>query len=122
MLVKEPQPTLSAKRSELLGALYAAQDQHGYLNEEGMTQVADQLDLPLKDAYSTATFSSMFHVKATGQYIIQVCEGLSCHLAGGGQELVDRPEQKLGTQAGQTTPDGRFPEEVSRLVDQLAGR
>jgi NADH-quinone oxidoreductase subunit E len=146
----EPQPALSARRSGLLDALHAAQDQHGYLSEEAMSQVAQELDLPLKDVYSTATFYSMYHMKAAGQYAIQVCEGLSCHLAGGGQELVDHLERKLGIQVGQTTPDGRFsletvqclascstspnlrindrlyenvtPEEGAELLDRLAGR
>jgi NADH-quinone oxidoreductase subunit E len=149
-LDREPQLTSSARRSGLLDALYAAQDQHGYLSEEALGQVADQLDLPLKDVYSTATFYSLYHMKAAGQYVIQVCESLSCHLGGGGARLADHIGQKLGIRAGQTTTDGLFtletvqclascgtspnlringklyesvtPEEVDRLLDALAGR
>ncbi len=149
-LDKEPKSTSAVKRSGLLDALYAAQNQHGYLNEKALSQVADQLDLPLKDVYSTATFYSLYHMKAAGRYAIQVCESLSCYLAGGGERLVDHIGQKLGIQAGQTTPDGLFtletvqclascdtspnlringklyesvtPEEVDRLLDTLAGR
>jgi len=140
----------SARRSELLDALYAAQEQYGYLSEEALWHVADQLGLPLKDVYSTVSFYSLYHMRPTGEYVIQVCEGLSCHLAGGAERLVDYIRRRLGIEVEQTTPDGLFtletvqclascgtspnlrindelyqnmtPEKVDRLLDQLAGR
>lgn len=138
------------RRSMLLTALYIAQEQHGHLSEEALQRTAERLNLSLKDVYSTASFYSLFQTQSRGQYVIQVCEGLSCHLAGGAERLVDYIQQKLGIEVGQTTRDGLFtlqtaqclascgtsptlrindelhedmtPEKVDRLLDQLARR
>jgi len=105
---KELQLDEPSKRSELLDALYAAQERYGYLSEEALRDVAEQLSLPLKGVHSTASFYSLYHVRPTGQYVIQVCEGLSCFLNGGAERLVDYLCKKLGIEVGETTPDGKF--------------
>ena len=138
-----------AKRSMLLTALYIAQEQHGYLSPEAIQQIAARLGLPASEVYSTATFYTMFDTVPTGQYVIQVCDGLSCHMAGGGEHLVDYISQKLGIGVGETTSDDLFtlrtveclascgtsptvkinddlyedmtPDKIDRLLDQLAG-
>lgn len=137
------------KRAMLLTALYIAQEQHGYLSPEAVEQMAVRLGLPVSEVYSTATFYTMFRTAPTGQYVIQVCDGLSCHMAGGGEHLIEYISQKLGIQVGGTTPDGQFslqtveclascgtsptvkinddlyedmtPDKIDRLLDQLAG-
>lgn len=134
----------------LLTALYIAQAQYGYLNEEALQRVAGRLGFPLAEIYSTASFYSLYRMKPGGRYVIQVCDGLSCHLTGGADTLVDYIRQKLGIQVGETTPDGLFtlqtvecvascgtspamrvndelyenmtPQKVDRLLDHLAGR
>jgi NADH-quinone oxidoreductase subunit E len=139
-----------ARRSMLLTALYIAQEQYGYLSEAALQRTAQRLNISLKDAYSAASFYSLFQTQPLGRYVIQVCEGLSCRLAGGAERLVDYVQRKLGIEAGQTTPDGLFTlqtvqclascgtsptlrindelyedmtsEKVDRLLDQLAER
>jgi len=138
------------KRSMLLTALYIAQEQHGYLSQEAIERTAARLGLTLSDVYSTASFYTMFRTQPVGRYVIQVCEGVSCFLAGGAEPLVDYISRKLNIQPGETTPDGLFtlqtvqclascgtspairvnddlhedmtPDKVDRLLDQLAGR
>jgi len=102
-----PKGTLAA-RSMALTALYIAQEQYGYLSEEALQRVAERLGLSLKDIYSTASFYSLYQMKPAGQYVIQVCEGLSCFLRDGAERLVDCLRRKLGIEVGETTPDGRF--------------
>jgi NADH-quinone oxidoreductase E subunit len=97
-----------AKRSRLLTALYIAQEQEGYLTPEALKRVAERLDVPEAEVYSTASFYTLFRTEPVGQYVIQVCTGLSCYLVGGAERLVDYLEQKLGIRAGETTPDGMF--------------
>lgn len=139
-----------AKQSMVLTALYIAQEQYGHLTEEAIERVAGRLDLPVSHVYSTASFYSLFHVKPTAKYHLQVCEGLSCALCGGAERLIEFLEEKLGIQAGEATPDGLFSlevvqclascgtspamrvndelyedlnfDKVDRLLDQLAGR
>lgn len=138
------------KRSMLLTALYIAQEQHGYLSPKAIEQTAKRLGLSTQEVYSTASFYTMFRTKPVGRYVLQVCTGLCCFLADGGERLVDHISQKLGVKEGETTPDGLFtlqtveclascgtspamrvndelyedltPGKIDRLLDQLAGR
>jgi NADH-quinone oxidoreductase subunit E len=138
------------KRSMLLTALYIAQERYGYLSPEAIEQTAKRLGLPAQEVYSTASFYTMFRTKPMGRYVLQVCTGLCCFLADGGERLVDYLSQKLGIEEGETTPDGLFTlqtveclascgtsptmrvndelyedltlDKVDRLLDQLAGR
>jgi NADH:ubiquinone oxidoreductase subunit E len=50
----------------------------------------------------------MYRTKPLGRYVLQVCEGLSCHLAEGADTLVDYLKQKLRIKVGETTRDGLF--------------
>jgi NADH-quinone oxidoreductase subunit E len=96
------------KRSMLLTALYIAQEQYGYLTPEAIERVASRLELPVTEVYSMASFYSLYRTQPSGRYVLQVCEGLSCHLVGGAESLLDYLSKKLGIKAGQTTQDGLF--------------
>ncbi len=139
-----------ARRSMLLTALYIAQEQDGYLTDTSIRRIAERMQMPVADVYSAASFYSLFRTQPEGRYVIQVCEGLSCHLAGGAEPLVEQLKEKLGIEVGETTADGLFtlrvaeclascgtsptlrvndelyegmtPEKVDRLLDHLAGR
>jgi NADH-quinone oxidoreductase subunit E len=139
-----------AQQSMLLTALYIAQEQYGYLSPEAIERTAERLKLTPKDVYSTASFYTMFRTQPVGRYVLQVCEGLSCYLAGGAERLVDYISRKLDIRPGETTADGLFTlqtvqclascgtspairvndelyedltqDKVDRLLDQLAGR
>jgi NADH-quinone oxidoreductase subunit E len=99
-----------------LTALYIAQEQEGRLTPEGVERVAERLGLPEAVVYSTASFYSLFRTQDTGQYVIQVCTGLSCYLVDGADRLVDYLAHKLGVQVGETTPDGMFTLETVQCV------
>jgi NADH-quinone oxidoreductase subunit E len=97
-----------AKRSMLLTALFIAQEQYGYLSEEAIERVAERLGLSPSSVYSMASFYSLYRMQPTGRYVLQVCEGLSCYLAGGAERLVDYLKKKLDIEVGDTTEDGLF--------------
>jgi NADH-quinone oxidoreductase subunit E len=97
-----------AKRSMLLTALYIAQEQYGHLTREALERVASRLGLPLTEVYSTASFYSLYRTNKTGRYVLQVCDGLSCHLVGGAETLAEHLSKRLGIKPGQTTSDGQF--------------
>ena len=105
-----------ANQSMVLTALYIAQEQYGHLSEEALTRVAERLDMPVSEVYSTASFYSLLHTKAKGKYHIQVCEGISCALCGGAEEMLAYLEGKLGIAPGEITPDGLFSLEVVQCL------
>ena len=97
-----------ALQARLLSTLYTAQEKHGYLSDDALVEVADQLGLTLSHVYDTASFYTLFHTKPIGRYVIQVCEGLSCYLMDGAEKLADHISARLGIRPGESTPDGRF--------------
>lgn len=96
------------QRSMLLTALYMAQEQYGYLTPEAIERVAQRLQMSPGEVYETATFYSMYRRRPMGRYVLQVCEGLSCHLAGGADNLASYLQETLGIGPGETTADGLF--------------
>ncbi len=103
-----PQVPDPARRARLLTALYIAQEQERYLSPEALERVAERLGLPQAGVYSTASFYTLFRTRPAGRYVLQVCRGLSCYLAGGAERLVDYLQRKLEIQVGETTADGLF--------------
>jgi NADH-quinone oxidoreductase E subunit len=97
-----------AKQAMLLSALYIAQEQNGYLTPEVVERTALRLGLASRDVYSAASFYTLFRLKPVGHYVIQVCDGLSCYLAGGADTVAGYISAKLGIEPGATTPDGIF--------------
>jgi len=96
------------RRSALLGALHAAQEQNeGWLSPEIITAVAEYLDIPAAWAYEAASFYSMFHLEPVGRHKISICTNISCMLCGA-DDVVNHVEDKLGIKLGETTEDGRI--------------
>ena len=95
------------KRSALIQALFAAQEQnHGYLTDELTTAVAKYLGLPAIWAYEVASFYSLFETAPVGRNNVAVCTNISCWL-NGGEDILRHCEKKLGVKVGESTPDGR---------------
>ena len=96
------------KRSALIQALIAAQDQNGgWLNKDFIEAVADYMDLPPVWAYEVASFYSMIDTKPVGKHKVNICTNISCWL-NGAEDIVSHVENKLGIGLGETTEDNRI--------------
>lgn len=95
------------RQSALLPALFVAQSEAGYLAPWALEAVAQELDLPLAEVTSVASFYSLLYLEPVGRHVIQCCTNLSCMLNGCGA-VVARFQELLGIATGGTTPDGRF--------------
>jgi NADH-quinone oxidoreductase E subunit len=105
------------KRSAMLPLLHLAQEQDGYLTEEGMAEVAELTGTTPAEVRGTATFYDMFHLEPVGKYVVGVCTNIACLLAGG-EELLDHATKTLGCAVGGTSADGLFTlEETECLAD-----
>ena len=90
-----------------LPALHIAQKEFGFVGDETVHLVAKEIGVAPSYVNEVATFYSLYNRKAVGDYIIQVCQTLSCHLRGA-SHVIHYLEQRLGIHVGETTPDGRF--------------
>jgi len=96
------------KRSALIQALIAAQDQNGgWLNKDFIEAVADYMDLPPVWAYEVASFYSMLDTRPVGKHKVNICTNISCWL-NGAEDIVSHVEKKLGIGLGETTDDNRI--------------
>jgi len=95
------------RESALLPALWVIQREEGYLPEESLRVVARELSMEPSDVTSRASFYTMFALRPRGQYVIQVCQSISCALVGA-QQVIDHLRGRLGIEVGETTHDERF--------------
>ena len=95
------------KQSAVMSALAIAQDEHGWLSNEVMAEVAQYLGMPQIAVYEVATFYNMYNLKPMGKSKITVCTNLPCALSGGG-DAAEYLKKKLGVDWRETTADGNF--------------
>lgn len=95
-------------KSALLPLLHLAQAEFdGWLSVPTMDYVASILNIQPIEVYEVASFYSMFNLKPTGKYLIEVCQTSSCWMCGS-EDIVRYLESKLHVEVGQPTQDGMF--------------
>ena len=107
------------KRSALIQALIAAQEQNGgWITRELTEAVAQYLELPAVWAHEVVSFYSMFFTEPVGRHKVNICTNISCWL-NGAEGMLAHAEEKLGVKLGETTGDGRIT--LVREEECLAG-
>lgn len=96
------------KMSAVLPALYLAQREKNWLDNDDIEAVADALDLPISHVHSVIGFYTLFRKEPTGKIILQFCTDLPCALRGA-EDFYKILCGKLGLgPGGGTTSDGIF--------------
>jgi NADH-quinone oxidoreductase subunit E len=95
------------RQSAVMAALAIAQDEHSWLPDELMDEVARYLGMPPIAVYEVATFYNMYNLKPTGRHKVTVCTNLPCALSGG-VDAAEYLKSKLGVDFAETTADGKF--------------
>lgn len=103
------------KEGSLIQILHLAQEIYGYLPLELQKFIAKALDKPLSEVSGVITFYSFFSTKPRGEHTIRVCLGTACYVRGG-KKLVERLQDLLDIQIGETTKDGKFTFEIARCI------
>ncbi|MDR2398038.1 MAG: NAD(P)H-dependent oxidoreductase subunit E, partial [Spirochaetaceae bacterium] len=84
-LVKEAQEIVKKVGSApeyAIPLLQEIQRRYRYLPQDLVEAVAKESRIPLSTLYGVATFYSQFRFKPQGTYLIRVCQGTACHVAG----------------------------------------
>jgi NADH-quinone oxidoreductase subunit E len=96
------------KQSAVMSALAIVQDEHGWLSNELMEEVAGVLAMPAVWVYEVATFYGMYNVKPMGKYKVAICTNLPCALSGA-VDAAEHLKRKCGVKEfNETSADGRF--------------
>lgn len=103
------------RQDALLEVLNTAQEVFGYLPEQVLRYVAQQLQVPLSRVYGVATFYHMFTFKPLGEHNCIVCAGTACHVKGS-DRIIRMLSEAFDVRPGSTTPDGVFSLTVTRCL------
>jgi len=95
--------------------LQQAQDIYGYLPEEVLIIIADELDMSLSELYGVVSFYAQFAINPKGETQVSVCMGTACYVKGAA-DVLEQVEQKLNCKAGKITPDGKFSVDATRCI------
>ena len=91
----------------LLVLLERTRDVYGYVPDQALTGLAEQLGLPAVDVYAAATFYRSLPMRPLGKHVIKVCKSVPCYLKNN-RPVIDAVEKELGVGPGQTSHDGLF--------------
>lgn len=103
------------EQDALIEVLHTAQEAFGYLDEDLLIYVAQQLKLPLSWVYGVATFYHFFSLEPMGEHSCNVCMGTACYVKGAA-EIVALLQEEYGIEPGETTEDGKFSIATARCV------
>jgi NADH:ubiquinone oxidoreductase subunit E len=91
----------------LVEALIATQAAYRYLPRRALEDIATELDARLSHIYGVATFFPQFSLQPVGKYLVEVCVGAACHVAGA-PLVLEAFSQEIEVAVGQTTDDMLF--------------
>ena len=103
------------EKDNLIQMLNEVQEHYGYVPKEAQQELSEYLGIPMAEIYGVITFYSRFSLKPKGKYNISVCLGTACFVKGS-QKIMDRLQERLKIEVGETTPDGKFSIEETRCV------
>jgi NADH-quinone oxidoreductase subunit E len=104
--VRRLQALYPERQAALLPVLRMAQETFGYVSPETEVYVAELFDMTPAHVHEVVTFYTLFFQRPVGRHVVAVCHNLSCTLRGA-EGIVSYLEERLGVEAGETTPDGR---------------
>ncbi len=103
------------EKSVLIPVLQEITKEYGYLPKDILVYVSVELDIPLSQIHSVATFYTAFSLEPRGKHMVSVCMGTACHVQGGGR-ILERLERELKISSGETTKDKQFSLEAVRCL------
>src|SRR6185369_7820243 len=94
-------------REAAVDVMKELQAHYGWLTDEAVVESGELLGLSPLQVEELATFYEMIYRRPVGRHVIHVCDSISCW-AMGGESLLEKIGELLGTEAGGTTADGVF--------------
>ena len=91
----------------LIQILLDLQSAFGWLSQEALTEVSEQLDVPITQVYQIASYYKAFSLMPRGRHIVKVCMGTACQVRGAPQ-LLDVISATLNMKPHETSEDMRF--------------
>jgi formate dehydrogenase subunit gamma len=95
---------LKDKPGALLPVLHGLQEELGYVPEEAIPIIANEMNLTRAEVHGVVTFYHDFRSEAPGRHVVKICQAESCQAAGS-DALTAFAKRRLGIDFHQTTAD-----------------
>ncbi|MEH2697762.1 MULTISPECIES: formate dehydrogenase subunit gamma [Rhizobium] len=89
----------------LLPILHEVQQEFGYVPQEAMPVIAEELNLSRAEVHGVVTFYHDYRDHPAGRHLLKLCRAEACQSMGG-DALAERVKALLGIDFHQTMPDG----------------
>ena len=96
-----------AKPEMLVQILHAFVERYGFIGDDGIRQIAGELNLSRAEVHGVVSFYHDFRTTPPGRHTIKICQSEACQ-AMGSRELTAHALSRLGVGIGETTADGRI--------------
>jgi formate dehydrogenase subunit gamma len=93
------------QRGALLPILHALMEEYGYVDQQAIPVLADELNLSQAEVYGVVTFYRDFRTTPPGPVCVSICRAEACQ-AVGADALLAHATSRLGVRPGETTTDG----------------
>jgi bidirectional [NiFe] hydrogenase diaphorase subunit len=103
------------EKDALLEVLNTAQEVFGYLSEDLLIYISQNLGVPLSQIYGVATFYHLFSFEPLGENNSVICTGTACHVKGS-WNIVEELSHQFSVEPGGTTKDGCFSLSTARCL------
>jgi NADH-quinone oxidoreductase subunit E len=94
-------------RAACVEAMKIVQQEHGWVSDTHLAEVAGLLGMSVEELDSIATFYNLIFRRSVGRHVILACDSVSCWL-NGSERLQRALTEHTGAELGQTSEDGRF--------------
>jgi len=91
----------------LMAVLQHTQEIYGYLPRLALQEIAVETGVSLSQLYGVASFYDQFRLSPVGRFVITVCHGTACHVAGA-PLITEAFSDELGLEVGKTSKDRLF--------------
>jgi NADH-quinone oxidoreductase subunit E len=105
--VKKATGSYQKDKDMLIQILLDLQSMFGWLSQEVLTEVSEQLEIPVTQVYQIASYYKAFSLMPRGRHIVKVCMGTACKVRGSSQ-LVNIISVMLDMKPHETSKDMRF--------------
>jgi NADH:ubiquinone oxidoreductase subunit E len=95
------------KEQAIIPSLHLIQETYKDIPQEAVKELSHFLQIPLADIEGIVSFYDMFRYRKNAKNHIRLCRNLPCHL-GKSRKLLKMLEKLTGTQAGESSPDGKW--------------
>ena len=95
-----------ARPEMLIQILHAFLERYGYIPEDAVRQLADELNLSRAEVHGVVSFYHDFRTEPPGEHVVKICQAEACQ-AMGSRVLTEHAEKTLGIEMHRTSDDGR---------------